>query len=130
MTRPLTILFVEDDPDIRTIVAMALALDGSIEPIGAHDARAALALLDDGLRPDGILVDEMMPDMTGSELFADLRERPDLARVPIIFLTAKARDRDLAAYRKLGATAMISKPFDPLKLATQVRELVGEDQNI
>lgn len=120
-----TILYVDDDRDVRTIATMALGLDAALEVRAAGSAAEALALLDTGWRPDAILLDVMMPEVDGPTLFGMLRQRPELARVPILFMTARSRDADVAGYRALGAAGVILKPFDPLQLASEVRAIVA-----
>lgn len=121
---PLSILYVDDDPDIRTVVRLALGLDPAMTLTEAASADAALALVDAGLRPDLALVDAMMPTMTGPVLMEQLHARPATAHLPVIVITAKARAADIAAYRARGALGVISKPFDPLRLAREIRELL------
>jgi CheY-like chemotaxis protein len=64
----------------------------------------------------------MMPVMDGPATLARLRQNPDLARVPVIFMTARAQDRELERFRALGAVGVIAKPFDPMTLAASVRD--------
>jgi two-component system, OmpR family, response regulator len=75
--------------------------------------------------PDVILLDAMMPDMNGQTTLAEIRKLPGYSAVPVIFMTARARQADVDAYRQAGAVGVIVKPFDPLTLARQVRGLVA-----
>jgi two-component system OmpR family response regulator len=122
---PLRVLYVDDDADIRTIVRMALSLDPAMTLTEAASGTEALALVAGGLVPDVAVVDVMMPGMTGPALMEALHARPVTAALPVIVMTAKARPADVAAYRARGATGVISKPFDPLTLAGEIRALVG-----
>lgn len=119
----LRLLFVDDDPDIRAIATMALALDPALEVRAAGSADEALALIQGppGFRPDGVLLDVMMPGMPGTELAQRIRAMPGLGTVPFLFMTASARDTEIARYLALGAECVIAKPFDPLCLAAEVR---------
>lgn len=119
------LLFVDDDPDIRMIVKLALALDPELSVRPAASGEAALAMLDGGWLPDGILLDAMMPQMDGPTVLRRIREKPAYAAIPVIFMTAKARGTDLIGYRELGAIGVIQKPFGPVELASQVRKLLG-----
>jgi CheY-like chemotaxis protein len=75
--------------------------------------------------PDAILMDVMMPDMDGPTLFQSLQSNPATKTIPVIFLTAKVQSGDRSNLQQLGVAGVIAKPFDPLKLADQVTELLG-----
>lgn len=125
MTVPIKILCVDDDPDIRTIAVMALGLDPGIEVHAASSGSEALAVLRaDGWRPDAVLLDVMMPGMDGLGTLAAIRSLGGFEDLPVIFMTARARKEDLDSYRRLGATGVIVKPFDPLHLTEDVRALI------
>jgi two-component system OmpR family response regulator len=126
MTQDLRILYVDDDDDIRMIATMSLAIDGAIEVHSARSGQEAIAMLEnDPWRPDVILLDVMMPGMDGFTLHQALRERKDLASATAIFMTARASRAGLEEYTASGADGVILKPFDPLQLAKQVREIVA-----
>jgi CheY-like chemotaxis protein len=125
MTAALRVLCVDDDNDIRTVTVMALGLDAAIEARGVASGTAALALLEgDAWRPDAILLDVMMSEMSGPALFTTIRDRTSIDDVPVIFMTARAGRAALEEYRALGAIGVIVKPFDPVRLAGQVRALL------
>lgn len=121
---PLSVLYVDDDEDIRTIVRMALSLDPGLNLTEAASGKEALALIAAGLRPDVAVLDVMMPGMHGPVVMQRLHADPETAALPVIVMTAKARAADLAFYREAGAIGVIAKPFDPLQLAGQVRTLL------
>lgn len=73
--------------------------------------------------PDVILLDVMMPDMDGPTTMLRMRQIPALAKIPVVFVTAKAGPKDVESYRALGAAAVIPKPFDGLKLPDQIRAI-------
>lgn len=114
------VLHIDDEPDIREIVEIALGLDVSLTvqtcESGAVGLRMAAAEV-----PDIILLDVMMPDMDGPTMLAHLRESPMTANIPVVFVTARAQERELEHFRSLGAAGVISKPFDPMTLASSVR---------
>jgi DNA-binding response OmpR family regulator len=117
MTR---VLVVDDDPVIADLVAFRLTrlgLDVSVET----DGQAGLAAARE-LHPDLVVLDWMMPRMNGLEMCAALRADPDeqLARTPVLLLTAKAQEPDLERGFAAGATDYIVKPFSPRELATRV----------
>lgn len=124
MTGPLRLLFVDDDPDIRAIVALALGLDPTITLTVVGSGTEALASLRaDGGEVDAALLDVTMPDIDGPSLLTLLRHvMPDL---PVIFMTAHSRDRELSMLRAAGAQGVIVKPFAPLTLVEQVRTLLS-----
>lgn len=126
MTDRLTLLCVDDDPDIRTVALMALGLDAGIQAQAASGGAEALQWLRrEELRPDAILLDVMMPEMDGPAVLAEIRAMPEFQDLPVIFMTARARQQDVAHYRALGANGVIVKPFDPLHLAEDVRALLS-----
>ena len=100
---------------------MALELDGSMEVSTAPSGPDALSILDGGLRPDVILLDVMMPGMDGPGVLAELKRRPELAQIPVIFITARAQAHELARFVSLGAIGVITKPFDPMTLSIELR---------
>ncbi|TPG56452.1 response regulator [Sphingomonas glacialis] len=122
----LDLLYVDDDPDIRTIVELALGLDPAITVRTAASGKAAIAsfVTPDAI-PDVVVLDVMMPEMTGPETLAALRCHPLLRETPVLFMTARGRDADIKDYLALGAAGVILKPFDPLRLAAQIRTCVG-----
>jgi two-component system, OmpR family, response regulator len=122
---PLKVLYVDDEPDIREVGAMALELDGSMEVSTASAGPEALALLEGGLRPDVILLDVMMPGMDGPGVLAELKKRPELAQIPVIFITARAQAHELARFVSLGAIGVITKPFDPMTLSIELRAVLA-----
>jgi CheY-like chemotaxis protein len=110
-----TLLVVEDDADCRGAIEDALSPEGYSLRF-ARDGREALALLSDGsARPDAILLDLQMPNMTGWQ-FRDLQKRrPDLAQIPVLVMTAS---------RPLGIDAQVlEKPFSTPELVRRVRRL-------
>ena len=90
MSKPLArILYVEDEPDIRAIAQMALEAVGGFTVIACASGSEALANAP-GANVDLLLLDVMMPDMSGPETLAALRHQPGMKGVPVVFITAKA----------------------------------------
>lgn len=119
------ILYVDDEPDIRLIVEIALRIRPGIEVRTADSGEAALEVLNGGgWRPDLTMVDVMMPGLTGPDVLAAMLGDPVLAEIPVVFVTARARPQDVRSYIEQGAKGVITKPFDPLTLADQVLALV------
>lgn len=115
------ILYVEDDPDIQAVATMVLELDG-FEVVACSSGREALAAIQRS-RPDFILLDVMMPDLDGPQTLGEIRQRNLLGKVPFAFMTAKVQSAEVSALYQLGACGVIAKPFDPMTLADQIRQL-------
>ncbi len=116
------VLYVEDDPDIQMVAQMALEVVGGLTLRSCSSGREALQAVA-SCQPDLILLDVMMPDMDGPATLAQLRELAATATTPVIFMTAKVQAAEVAHYKSLGALGVIAKPFDPMLLAQQVRQL-------
>ncbi len=115
------LLYVEDDPGIQAIVRLTLEDLGGFTVLtcsSGHEAVAAAA----GFRPDLMLLDVIMPEMDGPATLVALRRIPELATVPVIFMTAKNDPSELDSLRELGAIAIIGKPFDPITLCDEIRD--------
>lgn len=124
----LAVLYVDDEPDIREVVTLSLEVDPDISVTSFDNGPAALDALDHGMRPDVILLDVMMPGMDGPATLAKIRERPALADAPVVFITARAQAHEQERFKSLGAVGVITKPFDPMKLADELRGLIeGRD---
>jgi len=116
------ILHVDDEPDIREVAAMSLAIDPAINVRSVRSGEEALEILATGWRPDVILLDVMMPDLDGPGTLQRLRKMPGHETTPVIFMTARAQASERMRFIDLGAIAVIIKPFDPMTLASQVRD--------
>jgi two-component system, OmpR family, response regulator len=117
-----TVLYVDDEPDIRLLVKLCLELSpGLCVELAASGTEALESART--LKPDLILLDVMMPGLDGAATLQQLRADPAFGHTPIAFVTAKAMPAELERLRALGAADVIAKPFEPLKLATQVRAL-------
>lgn len=114
------VLHVEDEPDIREVVKFSLALDPEITVKSCDSGTDALAEAANW-SPDVILMDVVMPVMDGPEVLTHLREDARTARIPVVFMTARAQSSDVDHFLSLGAAGVVPKPFDPLTLAKSVR---------
>jgi len=117
-----SLLYVDDDADIREIVEMSLGLDGSLRVSSSAGGEHALEVMRSG-RPDLVVLDVMMPGMDGPAILQRMRADPELQHIPVIFMTAKANPQEVARFRDLTAIGVIAKPFDPMALGRQVRAL-------
>ncbi len=119
-----TILLADDEAHLRTLVRTTLDQPG-YRILESEDGATALALARSE-RPDVVVLDWMMPNMTGIEVLTALRRDAATARLPIILLTAKGQRADVAQALANGATAYLAKPFSPLELLAKVDELCRE----
>jgi len=121
--RPLNkICYVEDDEDIQRIVRMSLERIGKMKVEIVGDPTAALDAMT-AFGPDLVLLDWMMPGMDGPSVFRAMKERPETRALPVVFITAKASQAELAEVVALGAVGAISKPFSPKDLPDQLRAI-------
>lgn len=118
----LRVLYVDDEPDIREIVALSLSLDPALAAETAASGAAALERAAAG-GLDLILLDVMMPDMDGPSILARLRADPATRGIPVAFVTARTQAHEVEHFRTLGAVGVVAKPFDPMTLAKDVRAL-------
>jgi CheY-like chemotaxis protein len=126
----LSILYVDDEPDIREVAVVSLELDPEIEVRSVDSGAAALAVLSDpSWAPAAILLDVMMPVLDGPGTLAKLRTLPGHADTPVVFITASVQAHEQARLMALGATAVIPKPFDPMTLASQLRAALAAPTN-
>lgn len=116
------ILVAEDDDDIRDLVAFKLGRSGHAVVAVADGAAAVAACEADP--PDLVLVDVLMPEMTGLDVVRRLRLDPALAEVPVIVLTAHAQQSDIEEGFRAGADEYLVKPFSPRDLASRVDSLL------
>ena len=116
------ILFVEDDADIRLLASMALVEMGGFIVTEAENGREALSYLNTH-RPDLILMDMMMPELDGMSTLKLIKATPDLANIPVVFMTARVQPDEVKNYIASGALGVIIKPFDPMTLVEQVNLL-------
>ena len=118
--RPLRrVMCVEDDADIRMVLEFSLATVGGYEVCLCEDGRTALDMIQE-FRPELILLDVMMPGLTGPETLHELRKMPEMDRTPVVFLTAKAMPDQMENLLQYGATGVIVKPFDPVRLPKDI----------
>ncbi len=116
------ILYVEDEPDIRVVVQMALEALGGFAVITCASGQEALSAAPHA-RADLLLLDVMMPGMDGPSTLKALRALPATAGTPVIFMTAKVQAAEVAQFRELGAIDVIHKPFDPMELSAQISRI-------
>lgn len=116
------ILVVEDEPDIRKLVHYNLAQE-RFKVIEAEDGEQALRIIQRD-KPHLVVLDLMLPGLSGIEVCKMLRQRPDTAKLPILMLTAKAGEADRVVGLEIGADDYLSKPFSPRELVARVRAIL------
>lgn len=118
MEKVCRILVVEDEPDLAELIAYNLRTEGHEVEV-ARDGAAALQAIEEN-RPDLILLDLMMPRLTGQQVAERLKQAPGTSSIPIIMLTAKSEERDELQGLQLGADDYITKPFSMSVLLARV----------
>ncbi len=113
------ILLIEDDTDLFALLKYNLEKEGFLM-VGAQTGRGAVELVRRE-RPDLIILDIMLPDSDGLDICKGIRSRPELAHIPIIFLTARASETDRILGLELGASDYIVKPFFVRELIARIK---------
>ena len=118
------ILLIDDEVDIHRIAQVGLMMEAGWELLTAQSSDEGLAIATS--EPlDAILLDVMMPGRDGVATLKVLQESPETQAIPVIFLTAKAQSSDRRRFYALGAQGVITKPFNPMTLASQMSGFLG-----
>ena len=118
-----TVLVVDDEPQVRSVVQQCLT-EAGFEVRAAADGRQALEMMQSQPRPDAIVLDLLMPVMSGFEVLSALRIMPGWATIPVVVLSAST---DYSA-EHLGAAALLQKPFTAAALAAAVEGAIGSNR--
>jgi two-component system, OmpR family, alkaline phosphatase synthesis response regulator PhoP len=116
------ILVVEDEPDIRKLIHYNLAQE-RFQTLEAEDGEKALRLLERD-KPHLIILDLMLPGLSGLEICKRVRQRTETSRIPILMLTAKASEADRVVGLEMGADDYLTKPFSPRELVARVKAIL------
>jgi two-component system alkaline phosphatase synthesis response regulator PhoP len=116
------ILIVEDEPDIRKLVNYNLAQE-RFKVLEAADGEQALKIVRRE-KPNLVILDLMLPGLSGIEVCKILRDKPETAKLPILMLTAKAGEADRVVGLEMGADDYLAKPFSPRELVARVRAIL------
>jgi len=127
MDKNKTIMVVDDNPDIITIVKTIL--EGKGYSVFSASSGAELLNMLKGQKPDLIILDIMMPEMDGLEVLSRLKAVSETATIPVILLTAKVQYEDVLGGYKLGADYYITKPFTSTQLVNGINLLLGEGKS-
>ena len=116
------ILVIDDEPDIVELVRFGLRQEGfSVDT--AMTARAGLRQLEES-PPDLVVLDLMLPDLSGTEVCRRIRSRPETADLPVVMLTARAEELDRVVGFEVGADDYVTKPFSSRELALRVKAVL------
>lgn len=118
------LLLVDDAEDIRTIACISLDRVGGWTVVPVASGQAALDAAERDGPFDAVLLDVMMPGMDGPSTLERLRAHGLPVEVPVVFLTAKAQDAERQRLISIGAAGVIAKPFDPLILSDELKQLL------
>lgn len=118
------VLVVDDDDAIREVIEIALRIVGGFGVRTADSGANCLKFAREDA-PDAILLDVMMPTMDGVATLAELRRDPRTREIPVILVTAKAHESDRRTWERLNKSGVITKPFDPMTLASEVTSMLG-----
>jgi two-component system phosphate regulon response regulator PhoB len=116
------VLIVDDDPDIQRLLSYNFRQAG-FEAASAVTGRAALEHIE-RQRPDLIILDLMLPDIDGVEVFRMLRRRQQWRKIPVVMLTARGEEADRVGGFELGVDDYVSKPFSPRELVLRVQSIL------
>ena len=114
------VLIIDDSPDILYLAGLSIETMGEIEVFSFQDAVAALREAET-IAPDVIVLDLVMPEISGIELLDKLRAIEGLKNTPVIFLTGHDDIQDMIEGISHGVAGIISKPFDPMTLYAKIR---------
>lgn len=117
-----SVLIVDDDPVIQLLLRVNFEMDG-FEVLTADDGEQGLEMAKN-VNPDLVLLDVLMPKLDGYEVLKAIRADETIKDLPVVLLSAMARDVDKEKGLDAGADAYLTKPFDPLKLLKEVKGLV------
>ena len=118
------LLVVDDEPLILEVAQLSLEMVGGWEVSTATSGLEALSKAATG-RPDAILMDVMMPGMDGPTTCRRLADDPQTSDIPVILLTAKVQPSEQRQWALLPVAGVLAKPFDPMRLPTEVEDLLG-----
>ena len=118
------IMIVDDEPDLVFSIKCGLEnFSGEYKVIGAESGRECFELLKKGQMPDLIVLDVMMPEMNGWDVFTKLKETPEYRKIPVVFLSAKT-DVYSKGFGKMAADDYIEKPFDIKNLEKRINKVL------
>lgn len=122
-----TILIVDDEPDIRATVAFNLEREG-FRTLCADGGHEAIGLASGDPKPDLVVLDLMLPDMSGTDVCRSLKENPTTRKIPILMLTARTDAIDRVVGFEVGADDYVTKPFSVRELVLRIKAILRRAQ--
>ncbi len=119
-----SILLIDDEPNLAEVIAVCLESFKGWKVHVVNSGKEGLRLVGD-LQPDAILLDVMMPEMDGIEVYQNLKANPLTQHIAVILLTAKVQASDREDFANLGVAGIISKPFDPSAIADHISQILN-----
>lgn len=124
MSEPQTVLIIDDEEDIRELARISLERVGGLRVLAAATGPEGLEVAASA-QPDAIVLDAMMPGMDGPETLRQLKADSATEQIPVVFLTGSVQEAERDRFKSLGAVGLLPKPFDPMKLAEDLRSCLG-----
>ena len=118
------VLVVDDEVSIQKVVSLSLKMEAHWQVITASSGKEGIAQAEQ-YQPDAILLDVMMPEFDGIATFESLKNNPATVNIPVVLLTAKTRTAEKNLFQKIGVAGVITKPFTPLSLASDIAKLLN-----
>lgn len=116
------ILYAEDEHDVQTIVEISVWSTSNYQIKICDNGKLLLDCVEE-YNPDLILLDVMMPEMDGVTTLKNLKSNIKTRDIPVIFITAKAQTHEVSAFNESEVIGIITKPFDPMNLCSQIKEI-------
>jgi DNA-binding response OmpR family regulator len=116
------VLLIEDEPNIIEAVRFILSRDGWAVDTHSDGATAMEAIR--RRKPDGVILDAMLPNRSGYDILADLRSAEDTRDLPVLMLTARGQTKDREMAERCGASRFMTKPFSNAEVLSALREIV------
>ena len=121
------VLYAEDEPDVQTVVELTVLSMSNYDIKICNNGKELVDCVED-YSPDLIMLDVMMPLMDGPTTFKALQENSFTKNIPVIFMTAMAQTHEVEKFKSYGAIGIITKPFDPVSLCSEIQKIWEENK--
>lgn len=118
------VLLIEDEPNIIEAIRFLLTRDGWT--VDTHSDGSDAVEVINAAKPDLVILDLMLPGKSGMDILREVRDIPDLVKLPILMLTARGQSRDRDMAEKAGVSRFMTKPFSNAEVLTAVRDLLAQ----